>query len=206
MDCLEAQYGRWNTANMLKIQRDGQDFVILNIFFHDLFTPWFYTQGPIKNDEEWIHTDFKQLCQMVKARLIVKPCFQPLPLCWFKKKSNEMTESDEICPTYSPPHSDETNQLKPKQAHGLERTNSRVYRKWTPWTKVAYIPPSNQSEDRKIPRSSSARKKSWRRSEKYDPNQSVNVFILEDVIECNGLDKGIQTQQTYLRTNELLDV
>ncbi|KER18242.1 hypothetical protein T265_16196, partial [Opisthorchis viverrini] len=66
MQRLEERYGRWNTANILKIQRDGQDFVILSIFFHDLFTPWFYTQGPIKNDEEWIRTDFKSICQTVK--------------------------------------------------------------------------------------------------------------------------------------------
>lgn len=68
MKCLEAEYGRWNTANILKIQRDGQNFVILNIFFHDLFTPWFYTQGPIKNDEEWIRTDFKNICHTVQGK------------------------------------------------------------------------------------------------------------------------------------------
>lgn len=67
MQCLEEKYGRWNTANILKIQRDAQDFVILNIFFHDVFTPWFYTQGPIKNDEEWIRTDFRTMCQTVQG-------------------------------------------------------------------------------------------------------------------------------------------
>ncbi|KAL3308832.1 hypothetical protein Ciccas_012632 [Cichlidogyrus casuarinus] len=67
MNKLELRYGRWNTANMLRINRDDQDFVVLNIFFHDLFTPWFYTQGPIKNDEEWIRSDFREMCQQVQS-------------------------------------------------------------------------------------------------------------------------------------------
>ncbi|KAH8860011.1 hypothetical protein KSF78_0007116 [Schistosoma japonicum] len=156
MKCLEAEYGRWNTANILKIQRDGQNFVILNIFFHDLFTPWFYTQGPIKNDEEWIRTDFKNICHTVQDN---------------KNTSHHLTNSN----TVTTP--------------------------WIPWTKVAYIPSLTETSVKKhLTRNTNKIKNKTKNDNKT--NQLVNVIILEDIIECNGLDKGVQTQQKRLQTHK----
>ncbi|CAH8521237.1 unnamed protein product [Heterobilharzia americana] len=201
MKCLEAKYGRWNTANILKIQRDGQNFVILNIFFHDLFTPWFYTQGPIKNDEEWIRTDFKNICHAVQTRLAVSPRFN-----W--KFSRSSDKSRNCKPqiqshlTMSDINSNVTSNFQSGDKHSSQLTTNTTSTTtpWTPWTKVAYIPSVTETSVRKhLTRSTN--KSKYKQKTDNKNSQMVNVIILEDIIECNGLDKGVQTHQKRLKTN-----
>ncbi|CAI2726230.1 unnamed protein product [Schistosoma spindalis] len=193
MKCLEAEYGRWNTANILKIQRDGQNFVILNIFFHDLFTPWFYTQGPIKNDEEWIRTDFKNICHTVQARLAVNPRFK-----WNKFSKNSTSKT--LKQTNQSSTNTNISNLDKKNIDRLSNPNT-VTTPWTPWTKVAYIPSITETSTKKnLTRNSN--KSKYKMKNEYKTNQLVNVIILEDIIECNGLDKGVQTHQKRLQTHK----
>ncbi|CAH8508055.1 unnamed protein product [Schistosoma rodhaini] len=193
MKCLEAEYGRWNTANILKIQRDGQNFVILNIFFHDLFTPWFYTQGPIKNDEEWIRTDFKNICHTVQARLAVNPRFK-----WKLNKFPNNSSNKTLRQTNQSSNNTNISDLDQKNIDRLSNPNT-VTTPWTPWTKVAYIPSLTETSVKKnLTRNSN--KSKYKMKNEYKPNQLVNVIILEDIIECNGLDKGVQTHQKRLQT------
>ncbi|CAH8503621.1 unnamed protein product [Schistosoma bovis] len=193
MKCLEAEYGRWNTANILKIQRDGQNFVILNIFFHDLFTPWFYTQGPIKNDEEWIRTDFKNICHTVQARLAVNPRFK-----WNKFSKNSTNKTLKQINQLST--NTNISNLDKKNSDRLSNPNT-VTTPWTPWTKVAYIPSLTEASVKKnLTRNSN--KSKYKTKNEYKTNQLVNVIIFEDIIECNGLDKGVQTHQKRLQTHK----
>ncbi|RTG81187.1 uncharacterized protein DC041_0001155 [Schistosoma bovis] len=189
----KAEYGRWNTANILKIQRDGQNFVILNIFFHDLFTPWFYTQGPIKNDEEWIRTDFKNICHTVQARLAVNPRFK-----WNKFSKNSTNKTLKQINQLST--NTNISNLDKKNSDRLSNPNT-VTTPWTPWTKVAYIPSLTEASVKKnLTRNSN--KSKYKTKNEYKTNQLVNVIIFEDIIECNGLDKGVQTHQKRLQTHK----
>ncbi|TNN10473.1 hypothetical protein EWB00_005417 [Schistosoma japonicum] len=201
MKCLEAEYGRWNTANILKIQRDGQNFVILNIFFHDLFTPWFYTQGPIKNDEEWIRTDFKNICHTVQARLAVNPRFKwKLNKC-FKHSTNKTSkQTNHSLINLNSPELINSHLDNKNTSHHLTNSNT-VTTPWIPWTKVAYIPSLTETSVKKhLTRNTNKIKNKTKNDNKT--NQLVNVIILEDIIECNGLDKGVQTQQKRLQTHK----
>ncbi|CAH8485814.1 unnamed protein product [Schistosoma turkestanicum] len=200
MKCLEAEYGRWNTANILKIQRDGQNFVILNIFFHDLFTPWFYTQGPIKNDEEWIRTDFKNICHTVQARLAVNPRFK-WKLNKLFKNSTDKTSKQTNQPSININPSELINShLDKKSIDQLSNPNT-VTTPWIPWTKVAYIPSLTETSVKKhLVRNTN--KSKYRMKNEHKNSQLVNVIILEDIIECNGLDKGVQTHQKRLQAHK----
>ncbi|CAH8841607.1 unnamed protein product [Trichobilharzia szidati] len=205
MKCLEAEYGRWNTANILKIQRDGQNFVILNIFFHDLFTPWFYTQGPIKNDEEWIRTDFKNICHTVQARLAVNPRFK-WKLNKFSNTSKNYTSQKQTHPLQSTNTTSQSEDGKSTQhQHQMNTTTttttSTTATPWIPWTKVAYIPSLTETSVRKHLTRGMTKSKYKSKSENKS-SQLVNVIILEDIIECNGLDKGVQTHQKRLQTHK----
>ncbi|KAG5452568.1 hypothetical protein CSKR_100495 [Clonorchis sinensis] len=204
MQRLEERYGRWNTANILKIQRDGQDFVILSIFFHDLFTPWFYTQGPIKNDEEWIRTDFKSICQTVKANLRVTLWGPSWRSCSTENDPNEGNLRNEDL---------QLGTNKPESSDKLGRVPSRLARRWVPWTKAIYLPPtSNQSTGTESPQQSQAscsrsfrrtstRYNPFRRSVKRESLQPIHNTVLEEaIVECNGLEKGVQTRQTCMKT------
>ncbi|KAF7260384.1 hypothetical protein EG68_05286 [Paragonimus skrjabini miyazakii] len=205
MKCLEAAYGRWNTANMLKIQRDGQDFVILNIFFHDLFTPWFYTQGPIKNDEEWIRSDFKSICLTVQAHLQVTPWNQLRQVfSCFKKppNSNDGHNSSGTRETVESICLEQLNQCKPTAS--VESPDNRGYRKWVPWTKATIgMPVATNLAGQKLLSRTSTKRKYGRKSDKSETTQFVKLLIFEDIIECNGLDKGIQTGQKEVWTRRI---
>ncbi|CAH8841587.1 unnamed protein product [Trichobilharzia szidati] len=205
MKCLEAEYGRWNTANILKIQRDGQNFVILNIFFHDLFTPWFYTQGPIKNDEEWIRTDFKNICHTVQARLAVNPRFK-WKLNKFSNTSKNYTSQKQTHPLQSTNTTSQSEDGKSTQhQHQMNTTTttttSTTATPWIPWTKVAYIPSLTETSVRKHLTRGMTKSK-YKSKNENKSSQLVNVIILEDIIECNGLDKGVQTHQKRLQTHK----
>ncbi|KAA3681954.1 uncharacterized protein DEA37_0010436 [Paragonimus westermani] len=204
MKCLEVAYGRWNTANMLKIQRDGQDFVILNIFFHDLFTPWFYTQGPIKNDEEWIRSDFKNICLTVQAHLQVTPWNQLRRIfnCLKKPNFNDGQNLPENRETIESICLEKLNQCESHTA--VESSDNRGYRKWVPWTKATVgLPVATNPAGQKVLGRTSTRRKYGRKPDKSDTIQFVKLLIFEDIIECNGLDKGIQTGQKEVWTKRI---
>ncbi|VDP66023.1 unnamed protein product [Echinostoma caproni] len=216
MECLEAKYGRWNTANILKIQRDGQDFVILNIFFHDVFTPWFYTQGPIKNDEEWIRSDFRTMCQAIQGEprlnsftLVAKFLTGKLTVrvCSCFKRNQPASSGNGDCVQGTEKDSTQLNPTKECENLPLttfqERSCAKGAHKWVPWTKATYTPPVTNVDDASISRPQkrcSTRTKNNRKSEKYDSQAPINVLIFEDLIECNGLEKGVQTRQKHVRT------
>ncbi|THD26145.1 hypothetical protein D915_003055 [Fasciola hepatica] len=203
MECLEEKYGRWNTANILKIQRDGQDFVILNIFFHDVFTPWFYTQGPIKNDEEWIRTDFRAMCQAVRSKLAVRIC-----LCLRLKQNHLSSSGSQQCPDNIQLESvvDTSAEIaksdNTQQTSSAEKSCNKVMHKWVPWTKASYTPPAFQDEapNTKSLKRCSTRTKSMRKTDRNEAQSIVNVIIFEELIECNGLDKGVQTRQKHVQS------
>lgn len=82
-------------------------------------------------------------------------------------------------------------------------SGAKVIHKWVPWTKAGYTPPpaiQDETSNTKSLKRSLTRAKSLRKSDRSDGQSLVNVIIFEDLIECNGLEKGVQTRQKHMRT------
>ncbi|VDQ16171.1 unnamed protein product [Trichobilharzia regenti] len=80
-------------------------------------------------------------------------------------------------------------------------TTSATATPWIPWTKVAYVPSLTETSVRKHLTRGMTKSKYKSKGENKS-SQLVNVIILEDIIECNGLDKGVQTHQKRLQTHK----
>ncbi|XP_018650383.1 hypothetical protein Smp_161180 [Schistosoma mansoni] len=127
------------------------------------------------------------------TRLAVNPRFK-----WKLNKFPNNSSNKTLRQTNQSSNNTNISDLDQKNIDRLSNPNT-VTTPWTPWTKVAYIPSLTETSVKKnLTRNSN--KSKYKMKNEYKPNQLVNVIILEDIIECNGLDKGVQTHQKRLQT------